>query len=56
MYGSKNKNYTQVELSDQEDFAGKTSHDNNAIYFSIQIYRQLWIEDHYEFYMKVITK
>jgi hypothetical protein len=32
----------------------KPSHfDKNAIYLSIQIYKQLWIEDHYEFYMKV---
>lgn len=28
-------------------------YDKNSIYLSIQIYKQLWIEDHYEFYMKV---
>jgi hypothetical protein len=30
--------------------------DKNAPYLSIQIYKQLWIEDHYEFYMKICVK
>jgi hypothetical protein len=30
--------------------------DKNCIYLSIQIYKALWMEDHYLFYMKVSIK
>jgi hypothetical protein len=34
----------------------KLMRDRNCIYCSVLIYRQLWIDDHYEFYIKVILK
>jgi hypothetical protein len=30
--------------------------DKNSIYFSIQIYKHLWVTDYYEFYIKVVLK
>ena len=30
--------------------------DKNAIYMSIQIYKHLWIDNHYVFYMKIVLK
>jgi proteasome lid subunit RPN8/RPN11 len=57
IYEEKNKNMEEIVVSDYRSTrSGKvyTSHyDKNSIYLSIQIYKQLWIEDHYEFYMKV---
>jgi hypothetical protein len=30
--------------------------DKDSIYCSILVYRQLWVSDHYEFYIKVVIK
>jgi hypothetical protein len=29
--------------------------DKNSVYCSVHVFRHLWITDHYEFYMKVMT-
>ncbi len=30
--------------------------DKNAIFFSVSIYKHLWVDDHYEFYLKVVDR
>jgi hypothetical protein len=34
----------------------KVGEDKNAIFFSVSIYKHLWVDDHYEFYIKVVTR
>jgi hypothetical protein len=31
-------------------------HDKNALWFSLNLYRFMWIHDHYEYYMRIATK
>lgn len=30
--------------------------DRNGVYFSLNVYRFMWVYDHYEYYMKISTK
>ena len=34
----------------------KLEDDKNSIFFSVSVYKHLWVYDHYEFYIKISNK
>ena len=34
----------------------KINEDKNALYISLEMYKHMWVYDHYEFYMRVSIK
>lgn len=34
----------------------KVLDDKNAIYFSVIIFKHLWVSDHFEYYIKIVSK
>lgn len=49
--------YSGFKDTDLDQTLGlKVGEDKNAIFFSVCIYKHLWVDDHYEFYIKVVSK
>jgi hypothetical protein len=49
-------NLANLSLNIDHNTGYSINEDKNAIYISLEIYKYMWVYDHYEYYMRVSIK